>query len=77
MAPGARRPNFFIVGAPKSGTTAMADYLREHPEVFFSDPKEPFFWCDDFAPLRRRERIETLDAQRDLHAAHGTKQVYA
>ncbi len=41
-------PNFFIVGAPKCGTTALSDYLRTHPEVFMSDPKEPYYFCDDF-----------------------------
>jgi hypothetical protein len=29
-----RRPDFFIVGAPKSGTTAMNDFLRQHPQIF-------------------------------------------
>jgi len=33
-------PNTFLVGAPKSGTTALAGYLSQHPEVFFSTPKE-------------------------------------
>lgn len=36
-----RGPDFFIAGAPKSGTTALAHYLSAHPGVFFSDPKEP------------------------------------
>ncbi len=35
------RPNFFIVGAPRSGTTSMHRYLAGHPEIFMSDPKEP------------------------------------
>lgn len=42
------KPNFFIVGAPKSGTSALAQYLSEHRRVFFSQPKEPFFWCEDY-----------------------------
>ena len=29
-----RHPDFFLVGAPKCGTTSMSVYLREHPEVF-------------------------------------------
>lgn len=28
------KPNFFIVGAPKCGTTAMHDYLGQHPNIF-------------------------------------------
>jgi len=33
-------PNTFLVGAPKSGTTALAGYMAQHPEVYFSTPKE-------------------------------------
>jgi hypothetical protein len=32
--------NFFIVGAPKCGSTAMSEYLRTHPDICFSQPKE-------------------------------------
>ncbi len=42
------RPSFFIVGAPKCGTTALYDYLRENPCVFLPDVKEPHFFCADF-----------------------------
>ncbi len=47
-------PNFFIVGAPKSGTTALSEYLRQHPDIYFSYPKEPTFFCDDFSDKYRR-----------------------
>src|SRR3954463_6801674 len=36
-------PNFLIIGAAKSGTTALFKYLEQHPEVFISEPKEPHF----------------------------------
>src|SRR5260370_1269300 len=39
-----RKPNFFIIGAPKCGTSSMASYLREHPQVFFPEHKEPHFF---------------------------------
>ncbi|OAG27004.1 sulfotransferase family protein [Thermodesulfatator autotrophicus] len=39
-------PNFIIIGAMKSGTTSLAKYLSEHPDVFVSDPKEPGFFCE-------------------------------
>ncbi len=38
-----RRPNLFLVGAQKSGTTTLAVMLANHPEVFMSAPKEPGF----------------------------------
>jgi hypothetical protein len=55
------RPNTFLIGAPKCGTSALAQYLSEHPGVFFSNPKEPFFLCSDFAHLRKRNGILELD----------------
>lgn len=42
-----RKPNFFIVGAPKCGTTALAQYLMEHPEVFIPRRKEIFYFNTD------------------------------
>lgn len=49
-----KRPNFFIVGAPKCGTTSLYSYLRSHPSVFLSEHKEPNFFCDDYADEIRR-----------------------
>ena len=46
------RPNFFIVGAPRCGTTAMYEYLRRHPEVFLPYRKEPVYFGSD---LRKRQ----------------------
>lgn len=37
-------PDFFIVGAPKCGTTALAKLLNDHNEVQFSKEKEPHFF---------------------------------
>lgn len=51
----AGRPNFFIVGAPKCGTTALSFYLGQHPNVFFCSPKEPYYFATDFP----RHRIAT------------------
>jgi hypothetical protein len=42
-----KKPNLFIAGAPKSGTTALSKYLSEHPNVFIATPKEPNFFSDD------------------------------
>lgn len=43
---------FFLVGAPRCGTTALFTYLSEHPRIHTTTPKEPLFWCDDFGPYR-------------------------
>lgn len=42
-----RKPNFFIVGAPKCGTTAMNDYLAKHPDIFIPEIKEVHFFGRD------------------------------
>ncbi len=42
-----KRPNFFIIGAPKCGTTALYKYLREHPNIFMSSIKEPYYFAFD------------------------------
>jgi hypothetical protein len=50
-------PNLFLIGAPKCGTTALHDYLAQHPDVFMSEPKEPHHFCTDLdAPFAVRER---------------------
>lgn len=56
-----RRPNLFIVGAPKCGTSALAEYLKQHPQVFICEPKEPFYWSSDYPGLRRRHGMDSLE----------------
>ncbi len=52
--------NFFIIGAPKCGTTAMSSYLAKHPNICMSDPKEPYFFCEDFPKTRSRFNIQSI-----------------
>jgi hypothetical protein len=47
-----RKPNFFILGAPKCGTTSLAAWLAEHPNVCMSRPKEPKFFSRDVETSR-------------------------
>jgi Sulfotransferase family len=44
---GPRAPDFFIVGHPKSGTTALYEMLRRHPGIFMPELKEPRFLASD------------------------------
>jgi Sulfotransferase domain len=53
------RPDFFIVGAFKSGTTALWEYLRRHPQVFMPFHKEPNFFGDDLT--RHYGRLSMAD----------------
>jgi hypothetical protein len=52
-------PNFFLVGAPRAGTTSLWQYLKAHPEVYMPatlEGKEPSHFCDLTAPWARRCR---------------------
>ncbi len=40
-------PNFLIIGAAKSGTTSLYAYLRQHPQVYMPELKEPKFFAYD------------------------------
>lgn len=57
-----RPPNFLIIGAAKSGTTALYEYLRQHPQVYMSPLKETnFFALDGKQPRFAGPRCEILN----------------
>src|SRR5687768_9258135 len=60
-------PDFFLVGAPRSGTTALCNYLRAHPDLFISSPKEPTYFGRDLVP----KKFPTLESYRALFANTG------
>lgn len=64
-----KKPNTFIIGAPKCGTSAMAVYLNQHPNVFLCNPKEPFFWSRDYPLLRKLHNVTDEDRYLQLFAA--------
>lgn len=68
-----RIPDFFIVGHHKSGTTALYEMLRQHPQVFMPDLKEPRFMASDMRPrLQPRKGSalpQTLDEYLSLFTA--------
>jgi Sulfotransferase family len=41
----AARPNFLVIGAAKSGTTALWHYLRQHPQIYMSPRKHTRFFA--------------------------------
>lgn len=76
----AARPNFFIAGAPKCGTTALYEYLMPHPSVFMPKVKEPHFFARDLGTYRS---VRTMDEYAGLfaestprHLAVGEASVY-
>ncbi len=68
-------PNFFVIGAPKSGTTALCEYLKDHPNIFFSPIKEPHFFdldCSNQLKLNLQTYLSLFsEAEPDLHKAVG------
>ena len=54
-----KKPNFFILGAPKCGTTSLATWLSEHPNIFISPVKEPHFFNTD--GLRRITNVKEYE----------------
>lgn len=42
-----KKPNLFIIGAPKCGTTSLIEYLSHHAEIFVSPVKEPHYFNTD------------------------------
>jgi hypothetical protein len=46
-----RVPDFFIVGHHKSGTTALYEMLRRHPQIYMPTVKEPRFFASDLRAL--------------------------
>lgn len=54
------RPAAFFVGAPKSGSSALSNFLAQHTEVSVSSPKELNFFCRDLDLPRPRHEGQYL-----------------
>jgi hypothetical protein len=65
------RPDLFIIGAPKCGTTSLFQYLVGHPEVFLSPVKEPQFFAGDPIVQRGMAYPQEMDRYLALFAAAG------
>lgn len=56
-------PDFVVIGAAKAGTTSLCADLARHPNVYFSQPKEPEFFCRDEKYGLGHEWYENLFAE--------------
>src|SRR5436853_5806169 len=66
-SPSKRMPNFFVVGAPKAGTTSLYHYLDQHPEVYMSPIKEPNYFSSEVRPENLSEELQER-SRNDLQA---------
>jgi Sulfotransferase domain len=72
-----RIPDFYIVGHPKSGTTALYSMLRRHPQIFMPDGKEPWFFAEELherTPPRPEGTPQTLEQYAAWFAGAGAQQ---
>jgi len=58
---GKARPNLFIVGAAKCGTTAWHRYLSTHPDIFFPELKEPNYFAFDLPKMRNFTSLDEYE----------------
>ena len=65
-------PNFLIVGAAKSGTSSLYEYLSQHPDVYLCPVKEPCYFSDGNPRLVRTDlEYEALFNGRTTETAVG------
>lgn len=55
-----KKPDFFIVGAPRCGTTSMNTYLKQHPDIFMGQKESHFFATDLSSPWFIKGRDQYL-----------------
>jgi hypothetical protein len=65
-----KKPNFFIIGAPKCGTTSLVDWLGQHSRVFMSAFKEPHYFNTDDSFRFVHDEKYYLDLFRDAGPEH-------
>ena len=53
------KPNFFILGAAKCGTTFLYNTLTHHPDIFFPTEKEPYPTTENF-PVNSKENHNSV-----------------
>src|ERR1700753_3266246 len=61
-------PNFLIVGAAKSGTTSLFHYLKQHPDIFLPEFKEPHFFVSALVKNKVYSWIEEKQEYENLFA---------
>ncbi len=74
----AAKPNFFLVGAPKCGTTSLAAWLQRHPNVFLPFKEIHHFNVDHLKPWRPTpaEYAALYEGVRSHHTAIGDASVW-
>lgn len=76
-----RKPNLFLIGAPKAGTTAFYNYLSSHPNIFLPLRDDTHFFAKDFS--KEWDQVHTMEEYlalfrkaREEHRIVGERSVY-
>jgi len=62
------KPNLFIVGFGRSGSTSLYKYLKQHPDIYMSTSKEPKFFCAEMVQGAQTSSVDTLSEYLELFA---------
>ena len=72
--------DFFIVGAPKAGTTSLYHYLNEHPKISMSSVKEPNYFSHEELENQKlyykSNKINSLDSYHNLFPTRDANLIY-
>jgi len=78
-------PNFFVIGAQKAGTTSLYHYLAQHPQIYMSPVKEPYFFDHELSsdgevvngksgrPDQKNTRFSNIEEYRALFHGAGSE----
>lgn len=74
-----KRPNLFIIGAMKSGTSSLHYYLNAHPSIFLCEPKEPCYFVYpnqlDWLEIKRLKLWESERRYLELFKSAGDAEI--
>ena len=81
-----KKVDFFIVGEPKSGTSALVGFLSQHPDIYMPKGPEPYYFCTDLHKEEDKRRkddgrgrffeIRTLSDYQRLFEEGGKTQIF-
>lgn len=61
MYPSIKKPNLFVVGAAKSGTSMLHAILNTHPDIYMSPIKEPHFFAKEIDPGKFQQDLRNAN----------------
>lgn len=63
-----KNPDYFVIGAPKCGTTTVAYWLEQTESVFMTNPKEPHYYSTDYVQKFQQTDLKSYREKADYAA---------